>query len=392
MQNKKQKITIVCAGYIVGYPLAGMVLHSLNYVLGLKKLGYDVYFLEDSQDEIRAYNPIKNSVSSDYSYGVHYLQELMSKHGLSNKWLYRDIPNDIYYGLNKKQAAHLFKKADLFINLSGYTPHRKEYMQIKNTCFIDTDPGFTQIKLIENPEQLKEVKLFYDNFFTFGQGIVHRTSSIPDLGIAWKGTVQPIFMDFWKNEIRPVKKGKFTTIMNWKSYESLKYKKMILGAKDVEFMKYMNIPQKAHDVFEVVLGSNNFKEGSSFLRDHGWSVKKAVSTTLAISSYADYVNKSKAEFSVAKNGYVATQTAWFGDRSAYYLAAGKPVILEETGFSKYIPTGKGLFSFSTEAEAVRAVKEVNDHYEYHCREARKMALKYFDSGIVLEKLIRDCKL
>ena len=178
----------------------------------------------------------------------------------------------------------------------------------------------------------------------------------------------------------------WTTIMQWDSYKSRQYEGIIYGMKSQSFNPYINLPQSTNEKIELAISSETAPKEN--LIQNGWQLKDPLIVTKSPESYQKYIYESKAEWSIAKHGYVISKSGWFSERSACYLASAKPVLVQDTGFSQNIETGKGLHCFTTFEACLEGIKEINSHYQKHCNWAREIALAYFDSDKVLNDLLQ----
>jgi hypothetical protein len=248
---------------------------------------------------------------------------------------------------------------------------------------IDTDPVFTQIRNLVDAER-KQLTNLHNAFFSFAENIDRPVHSIPDDGIKWTPTRQPVVLSAWPFSIGYLK-GKFTTVMQWESYPSRDYKGLHYGMKADSYENFFDIPKRTSSSFEIALGSPSAPRQK--FKDNGWLLKDPFAVAGDPWRYQQYIKYSKAEFSIAKHGYVSAKTGWFSERSAAYLASGRPVVVQDTGFSDLMETGKGILSFETSEEALEAIESVNKNYKENCRVARILAEEYFNSRIVLNDLI-----
>jgi hypothetical protein len=248
--------------------------------------------------------------------------------------------------------------------------------------FIDTDPGFTQANHLLKPAD-RELAARHTAFFTFAEN-VGTTARLPDDGLPWVATRQPIVRDLWPI-VPPRATGAFTTVMLWDSYPPIEVGSVSLGLKSDSFAPYVDLPARVGAPLELALGGAGAPR--EMLRDRGWSILDSRVPTRSVESYRTYIANSFAEFSVAKQGYVLTHSGWFSERTANYMATGRPVISQDTGFSDVLPTGEGLLAFSEPVEAVAAIEEVRAHHVRHCRAAADIAAAFFDSSLVLARLL-----
>ncbi len=382
-----KKLRIVVQGYIVRGPLGGMAWHHLQYVLGLHKLGHDVLFIEDSDEYVSCYDPRDrdDGSTSDYTYGASFAADAFSKLGIGDKWAYYDWHTDRWVGPAAERAPAFCNTADVVLNISAINPVRPWTANINRRVLIDTDPAFTQIRMIVDAKA-RAMANSHTHFLTFAESIGHDDCKVPDDGLAWKPTRQPIVLDAWPlSPGRP--DGRFTTVMSWDSYACREHAGKRYGMKSESFGPFMELPKALGTEMEIALGGETAPR--PLLEAQGWVLKDSVETTKTPWSYQDYIRSSKGEFTIAKHGYVVSRCGWFSERSAAYLASGRPVVTQETGYSHWYPTGKGLLSYENFDQATAALREVSENYETHCLAARRIAEECFDSGKVLTKLLSD---
>jgi hypothetical protein len=400
------RLRIIVTGLIAQHPtLGGVAWDYLQYAAGLARLGHDVFYFEDSGEwpySIDGGPTGDDWVRRDPSENLVHLQAVLSQHGLGEKWAYRFPLDSHWFGLTNVKRREVIASADLLVNVSGTLEQPEQYRAIPHLIYIDSDPVFTQIKL-----QLKETQPAFrqrfeahDMFFTFGD-------RIPDLDPtrAWNVTRQPILLNQWSDA--PHGSG-YTTVMSWTSYKPLWFEGQDYGQKDVELARFIELPSKTSIDLEVAMGGAHHADWQTDnaqlpqptverLRENarltpgellsrcGWRVVDALERCGTPGAYHEYITSSKAEWSVAKNGYVRGRSGWFSCRSGCYLAAGRPVIVQDTGFT--LPAGEGILKFSTLDQAVDAIHQVEASYPRHARAARSLAEAYFDSDKVLSELI-----
>jgi hypothetical protein len=403
-------LRIIVTGLITQHPLmGGITWHYLQYVVGLARLGHDVYYFEDSGQfpyDLDGGSSGTDWIARNCTYNVAYLAKIMSRFGLENRWAYHFPLKSEWFGLSEKQRETVIQSADLLINVSGSLEHPKDYRRIPHLLYIDTDPVVTQIKIaLGNAEFIERVET-HDTHFIFGTSL---SQAVPPTGFQWRPTRQPIVLSEW----RPAtpRREAFTTVMNWTSYEPLTYSGRTYGQKDIEFRRFLYLPREVGPIaLEVALSGTQHIEWScedenlrselgepeihktgwtphDLVTRAGWRAVDSIAACGDLDSYRHYIESSKAEWSVAKNAYVLGQPGWFSERSACYLAAGRPVVVQDTGFSGVLPVGEGILSFRTLPEAAAGIQEVEAHYLLHSEAARAIAESYFDSEKVLSDLI-----
>jgi len=374
-------LRIVVLGYLVRGPLGGLAWHHLQYVLGLARLGHDVHFLEDSDDYPSCYDPRRDVVDANPSYGLGFTAHAFDTLGMPDRWAYFDAHTARWLGPAAPRALEVCAGAELLLNVSGVNPLRPWLAHVPHRVFIDTDPAFTQIRHLTDPAA-HALALAHTAFFTFAENIAE--STVPDDGIAWQPTRQPIVLDAWPVTPGPPG-GRFTTVMQWDSYRARDYGGRRYGMKSDSFAPYFDLPERAGPLFELALGSATAPR--ELLETKGWLLRDPRPPTRDPWEYQRYIRQSKGEWSVAKQGYVVTNSGWFSERSAAWLASGRPVVTQDTGFSRRLPVGAGLLSFTTPEEALAAIGEVGRNYESHCRNAREIAVACFDARPVLTQLL-----
>jgi|SRR5688572_3133763 len=384
---KTDRLRILVLGYIVRGPIGGMTWHHLQYLMGLLQMGHDVYFLEDSGNtEYSCYDPCRNVTDQNPAYGLQYASKVFKKTGLEKRWGYYDHHQKQWHGPLAENALEIIKGADLLFNLSCSNALRSWFFEVPVRVLIDTDPVFTQIRNIVDPERLDFTRQ-HTAFFTFGENFNREGCLIPDDGIAWKPTRQPVVLNAW-----PVIKGKedasFSTVMKWESYPGKNHNGRHYGMKAESFVPYLSIPKKTKSVMEVAVSDSTAPRQK--LIENGWHLSYPQKISGDPWKYQEYIQNSKAEFSIAKHGYVVGKTGWFSERSAGYLASGRPAVLQDCGFSEWMKTGRGVISFNNEEEAIEGIKVINKDYHEHCKAARNIAEEYFNSSVVLSNLIRAC--
>jgi hypothetical protein len=382
----------IVTGMIASYPVGGVVWDYGQYALGLEQLGFEVFYLEDTGWQ--TYDPHKGEYSSDCSYGIDFLQRSLSSlsPSLGSRWRFRSMDGETF-GLKNADFAEVLHTADLLLNVSGGTLLRDEYMPCRRKVLIDSDPGWNHFrnypKWDANPNwHGSHGYRAHDHFFTYAERIGLPDCILPTLGLPWQPTRPPVVMDCWLAEPPGTT---WTTVMTWKNFqESIQYKGSIYGTKEMEFGKIEALPSCTQARLEIAVGGAEAPRQE--WRQRGWGVMDSQEISRTAADYRRYIQASRGELSVAKNVYVATRCGWFSCRSVCYLAAGLPVIVQDTGFSEFISTGQGLLAFSTSGEAVDALETVESEYDTHCKAARALAQQCFDSRLVLCDLLERINL
>jgi hypothetical protein len=388
-------LRIIVSGLCGLIPLGGVAWDYLQYVIGLADLGHDVYYFEDTWEW--PYDPIKNEQSEDGTYSAGFIDRFFQQYApeLRDHWHYRHLHQQSF-GMSESRFDEASRSADIFLNVSGscIIPDHLSPHCVK--VFLDTDPGFTQIGLSEKPGRGKKIDwrahvCAHDLHFTYGENMHSGDCLVPNAGFSWKTTRVPMVTRLWATTYSPPAESSWTTVMTWSAFKRpLYYQGVEYKSKDGEFERIIDLPKMAPFQFQIAVGGatapfDRIKEG-------GWDAIDGPTATLTPESYRRLIYNSRGEISTAKHVYVQMRTGWFSCRSACYLAAGKPVVVQDTGFSNYIPTGRGLLSFRTAEEAIHGIQEVESNYREHCKAAKEMAQEYLSSRIVLERLLADIEM
>ena len=385
--SRASRLRIVVVGYLVRGPLGGLAWHHLQYVVGLTQLGHDVHFIEDSDDYPSCYDPRHDRMDVNPEYGLAFVQAAFDRLGLRDRWSYYDAHRHRWLGPAADRAVAICTNADMLLNLSCLAPWRSWLERPPIRVLVDTDPVFTQIRHLGDPVA-KARAAAHTAFFTFGENISQDGCSIPPDGFPWRATRQPVVMDAWPWS-PGVASRPLSTVMLWDSYRAAEHGGRRYGMKSDSFAQFLDLPCRCHDSFELALGAPAAPRQA--LAAHGWTVVDPREPTRDPWTYQDYIKASKAEFSVAKHGYVVSQSGWFSERSAAYLASGRPVVVQETGFSRWLRADEGVFAFTNAEEAVAQLDTLNGSYADHCRAARAVAGDYFGSAHVLSHLLESAR-
>jgi hypothetical protein len=380
--------------------MGGVTWDYIQYLIGLKNLGHDVYYFEDSGEWPYTLDGGLTGdkwEAEDCNANINHINNVLKRYGLEEKWTYKYPVTNSWFGMPEKRRKEIIQSADLLINVSGTLVLPEEYKSVKRLAYIDSDPGFTQLKM--QSQEFYDRVLTHDVHFSFGE-LLHK--KMMGSGINWLPTRSPIVLSEWESKADA--RNVYTTIMNWTSYKPLRWEGKTYGQKDTEFVKYLDLPENYNDcTFEVAMSNVQhdnwkskeidentnapFNSPQEMLTHHGWQIVDSQQVCQNIDSYRSYIGSSKGEWSIAKNGYVIEKTGWFSCRSACYLATGKPVIVQNTGFDKILPSGEGLFAFNKMEEVIHALEQVESNYNYHCQKAKEISHEYLESDIILKNLI-----
>jgi hypothetical protein len=367
---------LILAGIIGRYPVGGVTWCALHYIAGLQRLGYEVFYLEDTGE--CGFDVRTGGISKDPSYALRYIRAHLAMVGLENGWAYIDYRGR-YYGTPRGQVVDRCREADGMINLSGGCWFaRPEYDPLRKV-FIDTDPGFTQRAIVETAAGwYRDFFGSQDARFTFALNIGAPGCSIPATPFSWQPTIQPLVLDFWP-VVPPPPEAPWTTVLSWR----IDNFGMSQG-KGGDLLRMLDLSRP--NGRRVLLAAAG-QPPTDLLHARGWETTDAVEATVDAAAYRRFIQASRAELGFAKAMYVQTRSGWFSDRTQCYMASGRPAVVRDTGFGEVLPCGEGLLPFTDAPAALRAMAEVDRDYARHSRRAREIAEEYFAAEKVLPSLL-----
>ena len=381
-------LRLIVAGTMASDPYAGMAWMHMQFTEGLLRLGHDVYYFESTSTW--PYDPVRETRVCDSEYALPYLQRVVNSFGLQGRWAYRRSYSDKrWFGLERCVAEELLAHADAVFNITGSTRFAEEDLKVGRLIYIGTDPVAHEIGFEQHDADTRSIIEEHDDFVTYGENIGRENCPIPPLPRLRAHMRQPVLLDCWDDG--PPKRNEFTTVCNWKQEGEICFRgETYTWSKHHEFLKFITAPRQTGQSMELAMGAASLDEDTRFLLSNNkWKVTDAQPLTIDPWPYRDYIRASRGEFTVAKDQNVRLRSGWFSERSACYLAAGRPVITQDTGFGTVLPTGKGLFAFNTMEEIREAFAAIDADYEQHSRAARGIAEEYFRAETVLKKLLQD---
>lgn len=376
-------------GFMGSMPIAGVIWQHIHYIVGLQRLGHEVYYVEDSARI--PYNPETFDIGNDFSYASKLLARLAREFDFKNRWSFcaRYSEDNPTAGLSLKRIRELYRDADAILNICGTQEFNDDLLASERVIYVESDPGVEQIKIDKRNQSTINYLQRHHALFTFGENVGTKRFPVPTHGFKWLPTRQPVVTDLWKTNRSPARAAVFTSVANWSTsglkditWRGRKY----LWSKSREFLRFVAAPKKAGETFELATNIEDRQTREKFERNN-WRLTSPLRMSVDYWLYRDYIQRSKGEFSVAKDQYVRLNTGWFSDRSVCYLAAGRPVIIQETGFTEHYGGKAGLLAFKSLSEIVDAVESINADYAKHSRAALEIARETFEAEKVLKSLL-----
>lgn len=372
---------VVLAGSMGRLPVGGYSWMDLQWLAGLRSLGCEVYYLEDCGEESWVYNWQTEQMTTDLAYPSGYVRDCLERIGLGERWSYR--AGGKAEGMAAADIADVCARADLLIcHGVPLALWRPEYLLPRRRMFIDVDPGFVQMRLVNGDRQLTETVDRCHTLFTIGQRIGTEGCRVPTGGRTWHRTVPPVSIENWP-AVYDAQATHFSCVMQWRGYRDVEHEGVVYGQKDREFPRFVDLPRQTSQRFKIALTGATGDE----LTAHGWEVEQGWVVSRTPWTYQSFIQGSRAEFGVAKHGYVLSQSGWFSDRSVCYLASGKPVLVQDTGLDPWLPVGDGVLTFHDVASALRGIERINEDHQRHAVAARRLAEERFAAHRVIEQAL-----
>jgi hypothetical protein len=361
---------VVVGGSIAQRPhVGGHTWVFLQYLLGFKALGWDVIFLDRLEPDMCVDAEGRPSGLDD-SVNLRYLDEVMRRFDLGDAYalLFDDGRQSI--GLSRAELRERVETSALFLNVNGFISDEEVLDRAALSVFLDIDPGFGQMW---RELGLHDMFTGHDAYVTIGENIGRPECTIPTCGLAWTATPQPVVLDYWRPH--PGGSERFTSVASWRgNFAPIEYRGVTYGLRVHEFRRFAELPRRSRQSFEIALDIDDAEVSDlELLHSNNWHLADPKLVAGDPWTYRDYVQGSKAELMVAKNMYVQSASGWFSDRSGCYLASGKPVLAQDTGFSRLYPTGEGLLTFTNLEEAIAGAEAICEDYPRHAKAARDLA-------------------
>jgi hypothetical protein len=378
---------VIVWGLLASLPVGGMVWQVFHYLVPLRRLGFDVWYVEDSDRplyDMETFEPTRDPPQENINRLARYLADI----GMGERWAYRLPRSETVVGaLDWSGLQTLYKEAIAAINLCGAQDLTDRHLHVPNRIYMQTDPVGMQVKVAQGDPVAIATLDKHNWYFTYGASIGQPDCRVP-FRYPWKPTLPPVCLDFWGEVNGPRADGKMSTVLNWKHDDrNVTWNGQIWHwSKDREFRRFFDLPSRAALPLELCLGGASDSERDE-IASHGWGLKRSTDY-MDPAVYRDYIQGSLGEFSAAKELVVVSRSGWVSDRTVCYLAAGRPAVVQDTGIGSFLPLGEGLFTFSSTEEAVEAIDKIAKDYERHSAGAKRIAREHFDAERVVGDVMR----
>ncbi len=389
-----QKLRILVGGLVGQYPLGGVAWDYFHYLTGLAELGHDVVYHEDTW--VWPHDPIKGYPVDSPDYTTGFIRGFFERYApsLVDKWCYV-LLHDKHFGMSKESFDDFARSCDVYLNVSGACFLPDALNPRAKRVFLDTDPGYNQIVLATKPAWSENVDRWvhtvtreHDVHLTYAENIWASDCALPRCGLDWRPTRCVVTLPHWKDiaDAAPPANAPLTTVMTWNYFKgAVEHDGVCYDSKVREFEKFKDLPRRTKSPLLMAIAGEKYDPDD--LRQHGWTWMKGIDASSTPEVYRDFIRNSSGEWSIAKNVYVQPRTGWFSCRTACYLAAGRPAVVQDTAWSRYVRPGDGLFAFNTMDECLAGLDAIRADPERHRRGAYEIAREYLAPDRVLTPML-----
>lgn len=373
-------------GFIGKLPFAGMSLYNLHYIAGLQTLGYDVHYVERQNKPDEMYDPVADAMTDDPAHAIDYLGEVLPEFGIApGRFSFIDR-HDRCHGAGWSDLRAVLDSADFIMTLCEKA-WCDEFARCPQRAFVDGDPLFTQAAMLQSDGDTAAVLANYDTLFTYGTRIGMKDCMVPAAGREWIAT-RPVTATRYWHVTAASPSSPISGVSQWTGGSPVELDGRTYGYKNREFDRFIDLPQHTTQRFSLAVGGNGAP--LTRLRELGWELVNPLEISGTIEAYQEFISASRADLGIAKHAFVASRSGWFSDRSTCYLAAGRPVLHQDTGFTDWLPSGSGVLPFSNMEDLLDALERLNSDYEAHALAARAIAEEYFEAATVIGRMLDDC--
>ncbi len=377
---------VVVSGYFIRCPLGGYAWQVLHYLWGFRAAGFEPIFYEDTAHYADCFDPQTGNLAAGPDKGIELARRFFAAHGFSDNWIFWEALRDRYHGPSAGAARAMLAGARLTVSLAAV--NRLPRGTGGTRLFIDLDPGVTQIQA-QTDRELREFLGEHRVHFTLGANIGQPGCRLPTAGFQWHATRAPVALECW-GELASDPSAPFTTVGRWDEQrrEMVFDGEVYSWRKRQEWLKFLALPRMSGARFELAMDVDKVPGDRALLEDNGWLIRDPLAISGDPETYRQFIRSSRGELTVAKDLNVRLGSGWFSDRGACYLAAGRPVVTQDTAFGQTLPAGTGVLAFRTLDEAAFAVRTVEQEYARHSAAAHRIAAEYFEAEHVIRELLR----
>jgi len=373
---------ILISGSIAGHPVGygGNIWAFLQWVLGFRRLGFDVYYVEERQGKDLMDEDLKPAPFSK-SANAQSFRRLIDRFDLGDRAALLEAGTSAHVGLSREDMDKIAPDVDLFLNQFG--AYTAALGRVRRSVYLDLDPGHTQIWQEQYGVDMRLRD--HDLYMTIGLNLGEPGCPSPTCGVRWEKTLWPIVLSEWATDDPPG--PAFTTVANWRDYSWVEWQGVWYAQKAEAFKAVIDLPHRVSMPIELCLSIADSDPDLPTLRANGWRVVSPRERVGDPDAYRRYIHGSRGEFSPVRPICSLGQTGWFSERSSCYLAAGRPVVMEDTGLGRHLPVGRGLLTYTDLESAARCLETVQRDYAKHALAAREFAREYLDSDRVLSRIL-----
>jgi hypothetical protein len=377
----------ILVGFIGKLPFAGMSFYNLHYIGGLQALGYEVHYVECNNEPCTCYDPVADQMTDDPTYAVEYLRDVLPRFGVAKDRISFIDRQGRCHGAGWDDLRRDLGEADFLLTLCE-AAWQDEFELCSRRAFVDGDPLFTQASMLDSTSAMARALGNYDTLFTYATRMGADDCTVPSAGRKWIPTRPVVATRYWE-PAPSLASSPVAGLVMWTGGTEVTLASGVYGFKNREFEKFMELPRRTSQNFVLAVGGAAPRER---LRASGWKLLEPLQISGTLEAYQAFLASCRADLGIAKHAYVASRSGWFSDRSTCYLAAGRPVLHQETGFTDWLPPGKGVLAFSTIEEVLDGLERLDADYELHARAARAIAEEHFEAATVVGRMLDDARL
>jgi hypothetical protein len=372
----------VVVGGIGKLPYAGVSLYYLHYLIGLRQLGYRVHYVERQNYPNETYDPDTDEMTDRPDFALRYLSAIAERYDFAGCWSFIDRAGTCH-GTGWKGLHDVLDRADFVLTLADPTWF-EDLDRCGRRLFVDGDPMFTQVAFATESGTRSDAPRHYDTLFTYATRIGMDDCLVPTGGRTWLPT-RPVVATAWWDNHPPPKGAPIVALLHWAAGREIEHEGRVFGHKDREFDRIADLPSRRPGDYVLAAGGSGVPREA--LARLGWRLVSPLSATGTIDDYTRFIAAARADLGIAKHAYVASRSGWFSDRSTCFLASGRPVLHQDTGYTDWLSTDEGVLPFSDLDSLLEAMERLDRDYPRHARAARRIAEQHFEASVVIGEML-----